>query len=148
MKISWKLFMASISVVMLAALGGVFLIEKNNLKELANQNSQKSSAGEVAGVSSEDDDYLTQLAKSLSDKGMVLFGAYWSEDSKKQKDLFGDAAKYIDYVECDQSGANANSDECIARKIETYPTWVYNNTEYKGIKTLSDLAQIIEFDKK
>jgi len=140
MKTSWKIFLVTVFVIMVGALGGIFILEKQHLES----NNKSSEDGEVAGATTEDD-YRTKLAKYMNENGMVLYGAYWSEDCQKQKDIFDSAAKYLDYVECDQSGTNANPDECISRKIDSYPTWIYRDTVYKGFKTLSELAQIVEF---
>ncbi|MEK9156093.1 MAG: protein disulfide isomerase family protein [Patescibacteria group bacterium] len=90
-------------------------------------------------------DYKERLAKYLAEKGMVLYGAYWCSHCKDQKEAFGEAVQYLDYVECDPRGENANPSECEAQGIEGYPTWVYQGQKYSGTRSLSELAQISGF---
>ncbi len=105
--------------------------------------------GDVAGVTTQDSAqnkaWVEGLAKALSEKGMVLYGAYWCGHCNNQKKLFGDAVKYLDYVECDPSGENSNTEECSANGIEGYPTWVYQGQKYSGERSLEKLAQIIGY---
>lgn len=106
--------------------------------------------GIVAGASTEanqDQKYIEELAKYLTDQGMVMYGAYWCPHCQDQKKLFGDAVKFIDYVECDSQGPDANTDECTAQGIKSYPTWIYQGNKYTGYKSLSELAQIVGFSK-
>lgn len=123
------------------------------------QNDQTNSGenGNVAGASTSDSsdnsngtnnaDYVVKLAKYLSEKGMVMYGAYWCSHCKEQKDEFGDAFQYVDYVECDAQGPNANPDECQAKGIEGYPTWIYQGVKYTGAQSLAKLAEIVGFSE-
>lgn len=90
-------------------------------------------------------EYREKLAKALTEKGAVFYGAYWCPHCKQQKEAFGDAAKYLDYVECDARGESANPDECKARGIDGYPTWIYQGQKYNGFQSLSQLAQMIGY---
>lgn len=90
-------------------------------------------------------DYRERLAKALAEKGAVLYGTYWCRYCKQQKELFGDAVKYLDYVECDSSGEDANPQECKLQDIKGYPTWLYQGQKYSGVQSLSDLAKMINF---
>lgn len=145
MKESWKIFIVVAFLIVASALGVLFAFQKKDLGEGTNK---IGSEGEVAGATTGDvADYKEKLAQFMRDKGMVLYCAYWSSDCKAQKDLFQDAAKYLDYVECDTAGQNANSDECIAKKVESYPTWIYQDKQYKGVKALSELAEIVGFSR-
>ena len=89
---------------------------------------------------------LDAFAKCLNQKGVVMYGAYWCPHCQSQKKLFGDAFQYVDYVECDPQGPNANPTECTAQNIQGYPTWIYNGTQYSGEKSLSQLAAIVGFN--
>lgn len=105
--------------------------------------------GRVSGVSSDINEsdliYLDRLAIHLNEAGFILYGTFWSEETLKQKDLFKDSLKFINYVECDQAGANSNIDECLANKVSVYPTWVCNSVKYEGLLELGYLAEISDF---
>lgn len=149
-----------IVVIVVAGLAGglIYLSVRGNKSDNVANNSEN---GDVAGASTEDQpsdspsedsttqdqDYVERLAKALSEKGMVMYGAYWCPHCQSQKKLFGDAVKYIDYVECDSQGENANPDECEAKGITGYPTWIYQGQQYSGEQSLAELAGIIGFSK-
>jgi len=145
MKANWKSLLFLITVVVVGALFFTFLGGQKQDKQSSGK--KDGTEGVVAGSSTIKGDYTEQLAKFLRDKGMVLYGSYQSADSKSQKELFGDDAKYLDYVECDASGPDANPDECILQKVEVYPTWVYAGKAFPGQKSLADLAQIVGFSQ-
>lgn len=144
MKNNIKLYLAMFSLIFILGLGFFFFASKNiDDKELANSSQ---SSGEVAGVNSgSTDDYITRLAKELADQGAIFYGSKESAETKSQKELFGESAVYLDYVECDISGADANPDECLAQNVSTYPTWLFNGVQYVGVQSLGDLAKIINF---
>ncbi len=144
MKADWKSLLFIITVVVVGALFFTFLSGQKQNKQSA---SKTTAEGSVAGVTTVKTDFADELAKNLRDKGMVLYGSYQSEDSKAQKELFGDSARYLDYVECDATGENANPDECVSLKVESYPTWIYQGKSYIGVKSLAELAQIIGFSE-
>lgn len=145
-----KIFLAIVFVVFV--LSGVLIYSanrsnKDNTKSadaaVVNQN------GNSAQTENPDKDltpaYIEKLAKFMTEKGMVMYGAYWCPHCQEQKKEFGDALQYIDYVECDAQGPNANPDECTAQGIKGYPTWIYQGQQYSGAKSLSDLAKIVGF---
>lgn len=135
------LFVLIAIVIVVAGLGVVFWTDKKADKEsdLGSEN------GNVAGTSTQDQDYAVSLAKYMTGKGMVMYGAYWCAHCQNQKKIFGNAFKYVDYVECDASGPSANPDECIAKGIEGYPTWTYDGQKYSGEKSLSELSEIVGY---
>lgn len=142
-----KMFSLVILAVVLVAGGLIFLGGKIQNKIAADSASEN---GLVAGVSTEDGKdsaYIEKLAKFTAEKGMVLYGAYWCPHCKDQKKMFGDAFQYVDYVECDPKGANANPDECTAAGIEGYPTWIYQGQQYSGAQSLSQIAKIVGFSE-
>ncbi len=148
MKANWKTLLIISTAIVLMALLATFLLAKKEEKAESNIQAREKPKGVVAGSTTiEGGDYVERLAKNMRDKGMVLFGSYQSKDSKEQKELFGDAAKYLDYVECDASGPNANPDECIAQNIDIYPTWLFNEKSYSGKKTLAEISSIIGFSE-
>jgi len=138
------LFIGIALIIIIAGLGIIFFAsnkvgDKNGKSESEN--------GQVAGTSTQNEngEYKEKLAKYLKEKGMILYGAYWCPHCKEQKELFGDAAQYLDYVECDAKGEGANPDECVARGIEGYPTWIYEGKQYSGSQSLEKLAEIVGF---
>lgn len=147
-KANWKTLLTLSTTIVVAALTITFFIGKTEDNKSNSGQLSLGSKGNVAGSSTiQGSDYAERLVKYLRDNGMVLYGSYQSTESKEQKDLFGDALKYLDYVECDASGPNANPDECIAQKIEIYPTWVFEGKQYAGKKSLAELAKIAGFSE-
>jgi len=132
-------------IVIIAGLGIIFF--SSNKVGDKNSKTNEPEGGQVSGATTENENsvYKENLAKFLKEKGMILYGAYWCPHCKDQKALFGDAAKYLDYVECDAKGEGANPDECVARGIEGYPTWIYEGKQYSGPQTLEELAEIVGF---
>ncbi len=66
------------------------------------------------------------LAKALTSDGAKFYGAFWCPHCRNEKSWFGDAAKYLPYVECsnpDQSSTKI----CIDNKIESFPTWKFKD---------------------
>lgn len=139
------LFIGAAIIVVVAALSIVFY-SSDKAGENNTETSDSSSEGAVAGAMTQGDaEYAEALAKDMSEKGMVLYGTYWCSYCEKQKNLFGEAFKYVDYVECDAKGENGNPDECLAQEIEGYPTWIFQGEKYSGVQSLDDLAQIVDF---
>lgn len=131
-------------IVIIAGLGIIFFASN----KVGDKNGKSDSEnGQVSGASTQNEnaEYKEKLARYLKEQGMILYGAYWCSHCKEQKALFGDAVKYLDYVECDAKGDGANPDECVARGIEGYPTWIYNGKQYSGVQSLESLAEISGF---
>ncbi len=87
------------------------------------------------------------LAKHLLQSGAKMYGSYKCPHCNAQKALFGDASKYVDYVECDPAGPNTRSNLCFSRGIMNYPTWEINGTYYEGAKSLAELSQLSGYNK-
>lgn len=143
-------FVGATIAIIIIGLAVVFLVKnKADKSDSATQSasSQSSADGATTQDSSHDPAWIEGLAKTLSEKGIVMYGASWCTHCKNQKKEFGDAVKYIDYVECDASSPNANPDECKANGIEGYPTWIYNGQKYSGEQSLDKLAEIVGYGK-
>lgn len=69
------------------------------------------------------------FAQCLNEKGIVMYGAYWCPHCQNQKDMFGKSVEYINYVECDPRGNDANPELCQAKGVNSYPTWEFPNGE-------------------
>ncbi len=65
------------------------------------------------------------VAQCLTQKNVKFYGAFWCPHCQRQKQMFGDAAQYLPYVECSTADGNGQTDICKAKKIQTYPTWEF-----------------------
>jgi len=77
------------------------------------------------------------FAQCLTEKGAVMYGAYWCGHCKEQKEMFGDSFKYINYVECTEK-----KQICEDAGIGGYPTWIIDGKSHEGVQPLSKLAGI------
>jgi len=133
-------------IVVLAGLGIIFL-SSNKIDE--DKVADTTENGSVAGVSTQDESGIDKeaLAKYLSEKGAVMFGSEYCGHCKAQKEDFGDAFKYIDYVECGEpTNPNYNRDECNANEITGVPCWIYQGKKYPGHQSLKELAELVGFE--
>ncbi|HSE83251.1 MAG TPA: vitamin K epoxide reductase family protein [Thermodesulfobacteriota bacterium] len=97
------------------------------------------------GLSADDSSSNTlqgKLAKHLTETGAVMYGSYKCPHCLSQKRLFGDAFKYVTYVECHPGGENANPSLCFNKGIMSYPTWEMNGRFYVGTMSLQQLANL------
>ncbi len=65
------------------------------------------------------------FAQCLKDKGVAFYGAFWCPHCQDQKKIFGNSAKLLPYVECSLPSGKGQTQECIDKGIETYPTWEF-----------------------
>ncbi|MEG3861618.1 vitamin K epoxide reductase family protein [Microcoleus sp. herbarium12] len=85
------------------------------------------------------------LAQHLRQIGAKEYGAYWCPHCHDQKLLFGkEAAKIIDYFECDPKGQNSRAEICqaAAANVKGFPTWEIKGQFYSGTKQLDELADL------
>ena len=85
------------------------------------------------------------LANCLADKGIKEYGAFWCPNCANQKKLFGKSYEIIMdrgvYVECDPRGENPQSELCLEKKIDKYPTWEFPDGKVNvGVMSLEYLA--------
>lgn len=79
---------------------------------------------------------LDAFAQCLSDKKVIMYGAYWCSHCQNQKKLFGSSFAYVPYVECTQ-----DVKKCEEQKVTGYPTWVFaDGGRFEGEISLEDLA--------
>ena len=83
-----------------------------------------------------------ELAQCLTQKGVVMYGAYWCPHCANQKAEFGPSFQYINSVECDPNGDNANPQLCQEKGVTGYPTWEINGQMYSGEQSLERLASL------
>lgn len=68
------------------------------------------------------------LAQCLADSGAKLYGAFWCSHCRAQKELFGEDAKNLPYIECANPDGKGQLQICKDNNIGGYPTWVFNDT--------------------
>lgn len=91
---------------------------------------------------------VENFAKCLSEKGWKFYGTYWCGYCKKQKELFGDSMKYINYIECADKETGGVTAECRAEGILVpgglgVPTWKFPDGEKEpSLKSLEKLAEL------
>ncbi|EGJ33007.1 MULTISPECIES: hypothetical protein [Moorena] len=83
----------------------------------------------------------TSLSGHLNKIGAKMYGAYWCPYCTKQKQMFGEAFKQINYIECDPRAETSQTDLCIEAKIKGFPTWEINGRFYPGMLSLEQLAK-------
>ena len=84
------------------------------------------------------------FARCLSEKKAVMYGAFYCEHCKEQKDLFGDSAQYLPYVECVERGTRKVTDHCKALGIRRTPTWIFEESGERvdgKVLSLQELSQ-------
>ncbi|MCE9517732.1 hypothetical protein K8Q96_01875, partial [Candidatus Nomurabacteria bacterium] len=64
------------------------------------------------------------FAKALKSQGAEFYGAFWCPHCQSQKAMFGSSKKYMPYTECSNPN-RSQTQVCVDKKIETYPTWYF-----------------------
>ena len=90
-------------------------------------------------VETEDTD---SLAKCLTAQGAKMYGAYWCGHCQNQKKMFGEDFQYVNYIECDAQGENANPEECSKAGIGGDLTWIISGEQYPGEQSLEKLKEL------
>ena len=97
-------------------------------------------------VTSESTNESIELAKYLNDKGVVKYSAYWCPNCLNQSELFGKQAyKELNVVECARDGINSQTQLCIDKKIQGFPTWEINGKLILGVLSLNELSKLTGF---
>lgn len=139
-----KVTTAIVAVALIAVVSLLWLNfrkDSSNVKEVALGEVED---GQVLGASVEDPNYLSNLATTLKADGFILYGSSSDSGTKKQKEIFGQAFSFIDYVECDPGTDNSNPQECAAKGIDQYPTWVRGDQKFPGYKSLIGIEGLLE----
>ncbi|PIR85114.1 hypothetical protein COU15_02570 [Candidatus Kaiserbacteria bacterium CG10_big_fil_rev_8_21_14_0_10_45_20] len=85
---------------------------------------------------------LDAFAQCLGEKDAVFYGAFWCPHCQTQKSFFGKSSKELPYVECSTPDGQGRTQECIAKEINTYPTWEFADGErLLGEQSLATLAE-------
>lgn len=81
---------------------------------------------------------LAAFAQCVASKNVTMYGAYWCSHCQNEKRKFGDAFKYIPYVECTQE-----VQKCVELGVQGYPTWITaDGTKYSGEQGIEGVARI------
>jgi len=97
-------------------------------------------------VTSESTKESIEFAKYLKDNGVVKYSAYWCPNCLYQSELFGKQAyKKLNVVECAKDGKNSQTQLCIDKKIQGFPTWEINGNLILGVLTLKELSKLTGF---
>ncbi len=83
---------------------------------------------------------LVAFAQQLNAAGAKLYGAAWDVNSTAQRQLFGDGAQFLPFIEVTNTNHNPNQ-IANTNNITTYPTWVFaDNSRLEGVQTLAALS--------
>ncbi len=94
-------------------------------------------------VTSESTEESVSLAKYLKKNGVIKYSAYWCPNCLKQSELFGKQAyKELNVVECARDGKNSQTQLCIDKKIQGFPSWEIDGKIILGIQTLEALSDL------
>jgi len=105
----------------------------NNLRELI--------------VTSESTRESIELAKYLKDNGVVKYSAYWCPNCLNQGELFGKQAyKELNVVECARDGKNSQTQLCIDKNIQGFPSWEINGKIILGVLSLEELSTFTGYE--
>ena len=88
------------------------------------------------------------FAKFLNDNGVIKYSAYWCPNCLKQSELFGKQAyKELNVVECARDGKNSQTQLCIKKRIQGFPSWEINGKIIIGVHTLEELSELTGYQK-
>lgn len=69
------------------------------------------------------------FAQCLGEKGAKFYGAFWCPHCQEQKKMFGNSAELLPYVECSTPDGKSQTQECIDKGVQSYPTWEFAQVE-------------------
>jgi hypothetical protein len=85
---------------------------------------------------------LDTFAQCLTESGAIFYGAFWCPHCQAQKKMFGNSVKLLPYTECSLPDGKTRTAECIDKKIESYPTWIFKDgSRETGEVPLEKLAE-------
>jgi hypothetical protein len=85
---------------------------------------------------------LDGFAQCLRAKGAKMYGAWWCPHCADQKEMFGLAFQYVNYVECSPEGQRTINDVCKQAGVKNFPTWQFpDGSLTEGTQPLAVLAQ-------
>ena len=91
--------------------------------------SRIASAGVRAGRADVD---LGGLARCISDRGAIFYGAHWCPVCRSRRSTSTDTAYLLPYVECyDGDKSDGTNDRCKDRASKSFPTWKFPDGSVK-----------------
>jgi len=85
---------------------------------------------------------LDSFAHCLNAKGAKMYGAWWCPHCADQKESFGFAFQYVNYVECSLPNERKLNDACKQAGIKNFPTWEFaDRARVEGTQPLDTLAK-------
>jgi len=85
---------------------------------------------------------LDDFAKCVSSKGVRMYGAWWCPHCAEQKEVFGYAFRYVNYVECSPEGKRELNEVCKQAGVKHFPTWQFaDGSRNEGELSLTDLSR-------
>ena len=132
------------ALVIVLVVGLSFIYSKKSNK---NQTNTANVAGETSQNQSSQNTDLVDFAKYLTAQGFVMYGSYTCPHCQDQKAAFGDAFQYINYIECNSAGPNANPTACEQAGIKGVPTWIKDGQKFEGFQTIDQLKKISGYSK-
>ena len=80
------------------------------------------------------------FAACINESGAKYYGAHWCKYCGKQNRMFGEAVRYLPYVECSARGSRKQLPHCS--HINGYPTWIFANGKRRSaVLSYSQLEQ-------
>lgn len=94
----------------------------------------------ILGCTSDNKNYGV-FAQCLTDSGATLYGSFQCGHCVEQKEMFGNAIAYVNYVECGPLSGPINQ-VCIDEGLQAFPTWKFGDgTEVVRKLPLEELAR-------
>jgi hypothetical protein len=85
---------------------------------------------------------LDGFAKCLTSRNAKMYGLYWCPHCQDQKEMFGYAVQYVNYVECGVKGVRAETEECKQAGVKNFPTWQFaDGSRLEGAQPLDLLSK-------
>ncbi len=89
--------------------------------QLGDENSQKI----IDSINFIPNPKMASFAECVANSGAKLYGAFWCPHCISQRLALGVAQNKLPYVECSNSDATAQTEACVSKKIDRYPTWIF-----------------------
>jgi hypothetical protein len=85
---------------------------------------------------------MDRFADCLTDQGTTMYGVFWCDHCREQKELFGDSFSHVKYVECvKQDAPRTVLAECKTQAITHTPTWIFRDgSRLEGKQSLTSLG--------
>ncbi len=78
-----------------------------------------------------------EIVKCISEKA-VLYVQTGCSHCQTQKDKFGDKLELLRIIDCTKT-----LEKCVEKGITSIPTWIFNDTHFKGVYEIEELKEIM-----